>query len=177
MTNTHDDRSIPVRHARWLAGLPRGLICLGLTALFPMLLGATCGLETCDIFNCDTLPFIEELLAPDEHAENGHDEEDGQMDMEDGDEHVDDDAHDDEEDEQMVDDEEMHDDHDSATRALRKLRDLTHGYEPPVEACNTYRAWLDGLRELEADMHRHVHQENNILFPKAIHHQAAIANH
>ena len=124
MTNTHDDRSIAVRHARLLAGLPCGLICLGLTALLPMLLGATCGLETCDIFNCDTLPFIEELLAPDEHTENGHDDEDGQMDMEDGDENVDDDAHDDEEDEQMVDDEEMHeddeeqmhDDHDSAAR-------------------------------------------------------------
>ena len=67
----------------------------------------------------------------------------------------------------------MEDEHDSAARALSKLRDLTHGYEPPDEACNTYRAWLDGLRELEADMHRHVHKENNILFPKAIHHQGA----
>ena len=71
----------------------------------------------------------------------------------------------------------LEDEHDSAARALRKLRDLTHGYEPPDDACNTYRAWLDGLRELEADMHRHVHKENNILFPKAIHYQAAIANH
>jgi len=71
----------------------------------------------------------------------------------------------------------MEDEHDSAARALRKLRDLTEGYEPPDEACNTYRAWLDGLRELEADMHRHVHKENNILFPKAIHQQAAIVNH
>ncbi len=71
----------------------------------------------------------------------------------------------------------MEDEHDSAARALSKLRALTHEYEPPDEACNTYRAWLDGLRELEADMHRHVHKENNILFPKAIHHQAAIVNH
>ncbi len=70
----------------------------------------------------------------------------------------------------------LEDEHDNAARALSQLRDLTHGYEPPDEACNTYRAWLDGLRELEADMHRHVHKENNILFPKAIHRQAAIAN-
>ena len=112
MTNTHDDRSIAVRHARRLAGLPRELVCLGLAALLPMVLGATCGLETCDIFNCDTLPYIEALLAPDEHTEDVHDDEDGQMnmDMEDGEEHVDDDAHDDEEDEMMGDDEEIHDD-------------------------------------------------------------------
>ena len=71
----------------------------------------------------------------------------------------------------------MEDEHDSAARALSKLRALTHEYVPPDEACNSYRAWLDGLRELEADMHRHVHKENNILFPKAIHHQAAIVNH
>ena len=70
----------------------------------------------------------------------------------------------------------MEDEHDSAGRALSKLRTLTHDYELPDEACNTYRVWLDGLRELEADMHRHIHKENSILFPKAIHHQAAIVN-
>jgi len=67
----------------------------------------------------------------------------------------------------------MEEEHDSAAQALRRLRDLTNGYQPPDEACNTFRAWLDGLRELEADMHRHVHKENNILFPKAIDVQAA----
>ena len=61
----------------------------------------------------------------------------------------------------------MEEEHDDAARALGELRSLTHEYEPPDEACNTYRAWLDGLRELEADMHRHIHKENNILFPRA----------
>ncbi len=70
----------------------------------------------------------------------------------------------------------MEDEHDNAAQALSMLRDLTKGYEPPDEACNTYRAWLDGLRELEADMHRHVHKENNILFPKAIQLQASVAD-
>lgn len=95
-----------------IVGIRRRIVSLLMLGSLPLLLGATCGLETCDIFNCDTLPFIEELLAPDEHTENGHDDEDGQMDMdmEDGEEHVDDDAHDDEEGEQMSDDEEMHDD-------------------------------------------------------------------
>ena len=71
----------------------------------------------------------------------------------------------------------LEDEHDNAARALRKLRALTNEYEPPDEACNTYRAWLDGLHEVEADMHRHVHKENNILFPQAIHAQAASVNH
>jgi hypothetical protein len=31
----------------------------------------------------------------------------------------------------------------------------------------TYRALLDGLAELEADLHFHIHEENNILFPLA----------
>jgi regulator of cell morphogenesis and NO signaling len=46
------------------------------------------------------------------------------------------------------------------------LREAADDYEPPTWACNTYRAMLDGLRELEADIHRHIHEENNILFPK-----------
>ena len=167
-----------------MSGIRRRIVSLMSVGSLPMLLGANCGLETCDIFNCDTLPFIEELLALDEHAEDMHDHEEGQMDVEDEEEHVDDTPHDDE-DEQMVDDEEthdadeeqMHEDHDSAARALGKFRDFTRGHEPPNEACNTSRVWLDDLRELEADLHRHVYKENNILFPMAIHHQAAIANH
>lgn len=70
----------------------------------------------------------------------------------------------------------LEDEHDSAAQALSKLRALTQGYEPPSDACNTFRAWLDGLREVEADMHLHVHKENNILFPAAILSQAADVN-
>jgi regulator of cell morphogenesis and NO signaling len=58
--------------------------------------------------------------------------------------------------------------HDDAGAALEALRRLTGGYVAPADACNTYRAMLDGLAELEADMHRHVHAENSILFPKAL---------
>lgn len=65
--------------------------------------------------------------------------------------------------------------HDAAGSALDQLRRLTGGYEPPEGACSTYRAMLDGLDQLERDMHEHVHKENNILFPRAIELESATA--
>ncbi len=62
----------------------------------------------------------------------------------------------------------MEHEHDDAGAALARMRELTDEYVPPAEACNTWRAMLDGLHELEADMHQHVHKENNILFPRAV---------
>ena len=61
----------------------------------------------------------------------------------------------------------MEHEHEDAGRDLAMLRQLTHNFVPPTSACNTYRALLAGLEELEKDMHRHVHKENSILFPKA----------
>lgn len=63
--------------------------------------------------------------------------------------------------------EQMIEEHDEAARALESLRCLTSEYTPPEDACPKFRAALDGLHELEQDMHRHVHKENNILFPRA----------
>jgi regulator of cell morphogenesis and NO signaling len=57
--------------------------------------------------------------------------------------------------------------HDDAGAALARINELTDNYTPPADACNTYRATFDALRQLERDMHQHVHKENNILFPKA----------
>lgn len=62
----------------------------------------------------------------------------------------------------------MEHEHDNAGEALAAMRRLTRDYKAPADACNTFRALLAGLEELEADMHQHVHKENNILFPKAI---------
>jgi regulator of cell morphogenesis and NO signaling len=59
-------------------------------------------------------------------------------------------------------------DHDDLAAGLRTLRTLTNGYTPPADACNSYRAMLDRLATLEGDTHRHVHEENNILFPRAL---------
>lgn len=61
----------------------------------------------------------------------------------------------------------MEHEHESAATALRRLRELTHDYEVPTEACNTWRALWHGLAALETDLHEHIHLENNILFPRA----------
>ena len=51
--------------------------------------------------------------------------------------------------------------------ALAEMRQLTGGFQPPDDACATYRVCLQELEAFEADLHAHVHLENNILFPRA----------
>jgi len=69
----------------------------------------------------------------------------------------------------------MEHEHDNAGRALEGMRQVTHDYTLPANACNTYRALFSGLQELEADLHRHIHLENNILFPRAAQLECAFA--
>jgi regulator of cell morphogenesis and NO signaling len=64
--------------------------------------------------------------------------------------------------------------HDNAGEALRRMRELTNRYEPPADACSTYRSLLSGLHQLEADLHLHIHKENNILFPRAAELEASL---
>jgi len=58
--------------------------------------------------------------------------------------------------------------HENAGAALERFKELTDDYTPPEWACNTFRALYDGLRQLEKNMHQHVHKENNVLFVKAL---------
>lgn len=60
----------------------------------------------------------------------------------------------------------MHE-HEETGAALEKLRALTNAFQPPPEACNTYRALFAGLADLEDDVHTHIHLENSVLFPGA----------
>ena len=62
----------------------------------------------------------------------------------------------------------MHLEHDNAAHALGRLRELTNDYTVPDEACNTWRALWHGLKALEESLHRHIHLENNVLFPRAL---------
>lgn len=58
--------------------------------------------------------------------------------------------------------------HDHAGVLLAEIRSLSRDFNAPEYACTTYHAFFDGLKEFERDLHRHVHLENNILFPRAI---------
>lgn len=62
----------------------------------------------------------------------------------------------------------MESEHDDAGGGLARLAELTDDYTPPEWACNTYQALLDGLHDLELDLHEHIHKENNGLFPRAL---------
>jgi regulator of cell morphogenesis and NO signaling len=59
-------------------------------------------------------------------------------------------------------------DHDDAGSVLDSIRSEANDYVPPEDACGTFRALYTLLLDFEKDMKRHVHLENNILFPRAI---------
>jgi regulator of cell morphogenesis and NO signaling len=58
--------------------------------------------------------------------------------------------------------------HEVVGELLTRMRTLTNGYTAPADGCASYRALFDGLAELEADTHLHVHKENNVLFPAVL---------
>jgi regulator of cell morphogenesis and NO signaling len=68
----------------------------------------------------------------------------------------------------------MEHEHRDAGNAPARLRELTGGYTAPTDSCQTYRALLAGLADLEGDLHRHIHEENEILFPRALATEAAL---
>jgi len=62
----------------------------------------------------------------------------------------------------------MMQEHDGAGDALKKLRSLTNNYAVPADACISYTTLYEALKGFEADLHQHIHVENNILFPRAV---------
>jgi regulator of cell morphogenesis and NO signaling len=67
----------------------------------------------------------------------------------------------------------MTQEHEAAGLLLAEMRRLSGNFNPPADACPTYHAFYDGLKEFELDLHQHIHLENNILFPRAIAMEAA----
>ena len=47
------------------------------------------------------------------------------------------------------------------------MRRATADYQIPEAACPSFTALYAGLQDLERDLHRHIHLENNVLFPRA----------
>jgi len=62
----------------------------------------------------------------------------------------------------------MEQEHDLAGELLSKIRNVTHNFNLPEDACTTFYITYQELDEFEKDLHKHVHLENNILFPQAI---------
>lgn len=62
----------------------------------------------------------------------------------------------------------MESEHEEAGNGFYKIRELSNNYSIPEDACSTYKVLYQELEEFEKDLHKHIHMENNILFPKAI---------
>ena len=69
----------------------------------------------------------------------------------------------------------MHE-HDNEGERFKKIDILTDHYQPPADACNTYKVTYSLLQEFENDLHLHIHLENNILFPKAVQMEKELMN-
>jgi regulator of cell morphogenesis and NO signaling len=62
----------------------------------------------------------------------------------------------------------MEREHRDAGDELEMIRELTSNYTAPADGCTTYAVCMRELKTFERDLHRHVHLENNVLFPRAI---------
>lgn len=62
----------------------------------------------------------------------------------------------------------MEEDHEAAGEILDAMQKVSNNYAAPADACNSYQFLYKKLKELDEDLHQHIHLENNILFPKAL---------
>ena len=62
----------------------------------------------------------------------------------------------------------MEHEHDSAGTALRAMREAANRYSAPADACVSFQTLYKALAAFEADLHQHIHLENNVLFPRAV---------
>jgi regulator of cell morphogenesis and NO signaling len=63
--------------------------------------------------------------------------------------------------------------HEAVGDALKEISTLSANYTAPADGCFTYNTLYTALKEFEADLHQHVHLENNILFPRSIEMESA----
>jgi regulator of cell morphogenesis and NO signaling len=62
----------------------------------------------------------------------------------------------------------MEREHREASDELRIIRELTNGYTAPDDGCTTYAVCMAEIAQFERDLHRLLHLENNVLFPRAV---------
>ena len=62
----------------------------------------------------------------------------------------------------------MMQEHETEGDRFVKIAALTNNYTPPADGCSTFRVTYAMLADFEQDLHKHIHLENNILFPSAM---------
>lgn len=58
--------------------------------------------------------------------------------------------------------------HDVTGDTLYEIRELTSDYKLPLDACKSFEELYEHLQAIEEDLHKHIHLENTILFPRII---------
>ncbi|NLA49168.1 MAG: iron-sulfur cluster repair di-iron protein, partial [Bacteroidales bacterium] len=58
--------------------------------------------------------------------------------------------------------------HENEGRRFGRIAEISGNFTPPADACTSYRTTFKQLEDFERDLHRHIHLENNILFPDAL---------
>ena len=66
--------------------------------------------------------------------------------------------------------------HEDAGALLRQMRRFSGNYTIPQDACISYQTLYQALDAFEKDLHKHIHLENNILFPRAVEMEASIVS-
>ena len=63
---------------------------------------------------------------------------------------------------------ELASEHERAGELLGELRSVSGGYAVPDDGCASYRSLYERLEAVERDTFRHIHLENNVLFPAVL---------
>jgi len=58
--------------------------------------------------------------------------------------------------------------HDAVEDLIAEIRQLSDNFTAPEDACPGFHVLYDGLKQFERDLHRSIHLENNVLFPRAL---------
>ena len=62
----------------------------------------------------------------------------------------------------------MEEEHANVGDIFKNIRKLSNNYKVPADGCTTFNMTMNELKEFEEDLHKHIHLENNILFPKSV---------
>jgi regulator of cell morphogenesis and NO signaling len=58
--------------------------------------------------------------------------------------------------------------HEGEGERFRTISEITGSYSVPPDGCETFRITYGLMAEFEEDLHKHIHLENNVLFPEAL---------